>query len=146
MDDTGELLPLAEAADRLGLSAEALRKRIKRGTAEGHKDESGRWYVRVPDAPGAAPPLGAPNVTAYIVRLEREIERLHDENARLLSLSEALAMTAARALPPPPDDRTRPDALDERLDTGPIVSPPPEDVQDAPQGPSWVDRILGRQH
>ncbi len=38
-------IPIAEAAARLGLSAEAVRKRLQRGTLHGYKDDDGGWFV-----------------------------------------------------------------------------------------------------
>jgi hypothetical protein len=39
-------VPIAEAAERLGLSTEAVRKRVQRGTLAGHKRD-GAWFVAV---------------------------------------------------------------------------------------------------
>src|SRR5215211_4683040 len=44
------MLPLAEAAVRAGVTPEALRKRIQRGTVVGRKRQ-GQWYVAFGDAP-----------------------------------------------------------------------------------------------
>jgi len=38
-------IPIAEAAARLGLSAEAVRKRLQRGTLQGYKDDDGGWFM-----------------------------------------------------------------------------------------------------
>lgn len=46
---TKRIVYLDAAADILGLSPEALRKRIKRGSIEATKDESGRWLITLPD-------------------------------------------------------------------------------------------------
>jgi hypothetical protein len=43
-------LPLAEAAPLLGISIDALRKRVARGRAEVQRDNAGRWRVLVQDA------------------------------------------------------------------------------------------------
>ena len=40
-------LPLLDAADRMGLTTEALRKRIQRGSVPGHKRD-GQWYAVLP--------------------------------------------------------------------------------------------------
>jgi len=40
-------LPLLDAAERMGLTIEALRKRIQRGSVPGHKRE-GQWYAVLP--------------------------------------------------------------------------------------------------
>jgi hypothetical protein len=44
------MLPLVEAAARAGVTPEALRKRIQRGTVVGRKRQ-GQWYVAFDDAP-----------------------------------------------------------------------------------------------
>ncbi len=41
--------PIAEAAQRLGTTTEAVRARVKRGSLEGFRDNHGRWRVRLPD-------------------------------------------------------------------------------------------------
>ncbi len=80
-------LPLAEAADRLGLSPNALRMRVARGRAEGERRD-GRLYVYV-DAPPASAPRPAATETGQsdygtIVELQRtELNRLLAENRRL---------------------------------------------------------------
>jgi len=49
MDDTsGQGWTLTEAAERLGVSREALRKRVVRGRIPAHKDENGVWLVDLP--------------------------------------------------------------------------------------------------
>jgi len=44
MDDN-KTLTVKQAADRLGISKDAVRKRLERGTLAGEKDKSGRWQV-----------------------------------------------------------------------------------------------------
>jgi hypothetical protein len=40
---------LKEASSLLGITPEAVRKRLNRGTLEGFKDENGKWQVYIPD-------------------------------------------------------------------------------------------------
>ncbi len=47
------MVPLAEAAERLDLSTEAVRKRIQRGTLVGEK-VGGAWFVRADQLPSSA--------------------------------------------------------------------------------------------
>jgi hypothetical protein len=49
----GTRLTQREAAERLGVSVEAIRKRVKRGTLLSDKGEDGRRYVYLDDAPDA---------------------------------------------------------------------------------------------
>jgi hypothetical protein len=42
-------VPITEAAAQLGLSAEAVRKRLQRGTLHGYKDDDGGWFVLLGD-------------------------------------------------------------------------------------------------
>jgi len=53
-----EELSLVDAAERLGLTTEALRKRIQRGSVPGHKRD-GQWYATLPPQ---APPSSRPDV------------------------------------------------------------------------------------
>lgn len=43
--DANKTLTVKQAADRLGISKDAVRKRLERGTLRGQKDKSGRWQV-----------------------------------------------------------------------------------------------------
>jgi hypothetical protein len=44
------LVPLAQAAERLGLTPKALRSRIERGSVAGAVRIGGRWHVAIGDA------------------------------------------------------------------------------------------------
>lgn len=46
-------VPIGEAADRLGISVEAARKRVQRGTLPAEKGPDGLWYVYLPDGQDA---------------------------------------------------------------------------------------------
>jgi hypothetical protein len=81
--------PLDAAAGRLGISPDATRKRIERGSLTGEK-RSGRWYVQLPDpdaSPDAAKPddSGQPDATRTpldaVPDMTRElIDQLRSEN------------------------------------------------------------------
>jgi hypothetical protein len=101
-DATQEALSIPAAAERLGLTSEAIRMRLKRGTLHGEKID-GRWVVYVPrldsDHTATKPPAdGAQDARdgaterpterdqARINAAERElIEALRSENAFLRS-------------------------------------------------------------
>lgn len=84
--------PLDAAAARLGISPDAVRKRLERGTLTGEK-RGGRWFVWLdaPDGPDAEPgrhPSGQPDATRTppdaVPETARElIDHLKDENAFL---------------------------------------------------------------
>lgn len=89
------LLPLAAAADRLGIAYDTARKRVGAGTLAGVR-RGGRWYVRlpeperfpdakpddsgpIPDRPGTAPG-GHPDARdRLIAALEGEVGYLRDQ-------------------------------------------------------------------
>lgn len=50
MGSTSKTVGLDVAAGIMGISKEALRKRIQRGTIEAEKDSAGRWQVRLPES------------------------------------------------------------------------------------------------
>ena len=57
-------LPLAEAARRLGISENALRKRVRRGTVEAVKGTDDRWYIYLPANNGQAADQASGQATA----------------------------------------------------------------------------------
>lgn len=51
LDGGQDGVPLSEAAERLGIKIEAVRKRVRRGSLLSYKGQDGRWYVTLPDTP-----------------------------------------------------------------------------------------------
>ncbi|GAC1487732.1 MAG: hypothetical protein NVS2B11_13270 [Acetobacteraceae bacterium] len=113
-------LSIVDAAHRLGLSADAIRRRVRKGEMQASRDNHGKWWVEIAD--DAAPmrpakpvqggaslaPMPEPdpalvdalraNLADLCARLDRsEAERREDraawdaERARLLLLLQALA-------------------------------------------------------
>jgi len=146
MDNTsGQGWTLTEAAARLGVSREALRKRVVRGRIPAHKDENGVWLVDLPtpdnradmspdmaaDRGGRTTPdtLSAPSpnltaimeqwITPLVERVEAQavrIGRLENENQHLQAENERLT---------------------EALDVPTIVGiPPPANERQAPENES----------
>ena len=76
------VVPIAEAATRLGISVDAVRKRIQRGKLTGHKTDQG-WTVvwTEPDSRPDNVQTGGQDQSAAIVRLESEVEFLRSELA-----------------------------------------------------------------
>lgn len=78
-----ERLTVAEASRRLGVSPEAIRKRIKRGTIEHDQDPGGLTYVYVEvDNPVGNPSpdtVGNPHLERLLQNQEREIEYLRGQ-------------------------------------------------------------------
>lgn len=108
-----EPMPLSEAASRLGISPEALRKRLKRGTADGFRDNRQRWMVYVdpdastnrqdnrPDDVGAVDLDSHPLVVQLreqVADLQNDVSASRDREARLLSIVEGLSEKERRDL------------------------------------------------
>jgi DNA-binding transcriptional MerR regulator len=78
-----ERLTVAEAARRLGVSPEAIRKRIKRGTIDHDQDPGGLTYVYVEVDNPVGNPSGDEVANPHLERLlqnqEREIEYLRGQ-------------------------------------------------------------------
>jgi len=136
-----------EAAEVLGLTVEAVRSRIKRGTLEKEKDDDGTVYVVVEDSgrPGtdqARPGDAQSNdqATAHpliIDRLENEVDWLRREVERkdtiIMSLSQSIA-----ALEAPPERRESPQTPREGEDSTATL---PEQ-QEPSQRRSWLHRFF----
>ena len=81
MSDNDRLVSVAEAATLLGISTDAVRKRLVRGTLSGRK-ESGQWRVVVNDTTDSAP--GPDNGALRSGHMSDElIAELRDTNADL---------------------------------------------------------------
>ena len=89
IDGSHEILDSQQAAQQLGLSPDALRKRIARGTVDGFKS-NGRWYVRNVD------------VQNDIISLLRQQISVKDEQIRELHSLLAKAQEAALVFPAVP--------------------------------------------
>lgn len=119
-----EKLTLIEAGQVLGISPDAVRMRIKRGTMQAEKDEDGRWLVWVDTEQAAAEresereakqaeereperegELSAEALRAQIGELEERLEELRQERdflrTQLNNMTFAQGMTAQKALPNP---------------------------------------------
>ena len=118
-----EKMTLTDAGAALGISPDAVRMRVKRGTMRGEKDAEGRWLVwvnteaaeaeREPDASGEREPesgeQSAEALRARIGELERRLEELSEERdflrTQLNNLTFAQGMAAQaqaqKALPNP---------------------------------------------
>ena len=114
-DTTGtRRLDLKEAAAKLGITSEAVRRRAKRGTLPSETGEDGRLYVWVPDVShdrvhgvsDSGPHAGESDnhhlPEALLERFEdendflrRELERLHRE----LERKDAILLTMAQRIP-----------------------------------------------
>jgi len=119
-----EQLTLIEAGQALGISPDAVRMRIKRGSMQAEKDAEGRWLVWVDVEQAAAErevereakqaeereperegELSAEALRARIGILEARLEELREERdflrSQLNNLTFARGMEAQRALPNP---------------------------------------------
>jgi hypothetical protein len=154
-----EMVPLIEAAQRLGVSVDAIRRRIRRGTITAEKRED-RWFVEVPDgeaaydsaqasaydAPRPPPPVPDAMIQAMIVmqrqmdiltsELEVKNQQLADaaieraELRRLLGNSQMM-LTAGRSEAPGPPQGT----MDE--ESGPRPARTPQDRPQPYQRAAW---------
>jgi predicted DNA-binding protein YlxM (UPF0122 family) len=114
-DMSVERLSVMEAAEALGVTRDAIHKRIRRGTIEYEKGEDGRFYVyvdtsssRVDQSAYESKDVSKVEVLERLIEgqqdriafLERELERRGDETVRLhqivAGLTQANAQLAAR--------------------------------------------------
>jgi hypothetical protein len=143
---------VTEAADALGLTVDAVRSRIKRGTIA-HERKGGRVYVLLgadQPRPGHAQDTDqvsdqgtteSEDRTAELIDTLREqlqAERqAHAEARRLL----AAALERIPAIEAPPDERESPETPEEQQDRG---QPHPATVESQePVRRSWLRRLFG---
>jgi hypothetical protein len=131
---------LREAADILGVSKEAVRKRVIRGTLPSETGEDGRRYVYL-EAGGdeVATHEGAALISEMrdrITFLERELER---KDAILLNMTEAMKAINPPAQGTPQEPPEAPETAREGEDRG-TVSP---EAQGGTSRRSWWRRLWG---
>jgi hypothetical protein len=136
MDQANGAATIKQAAEALGITPVAVRKRLVRGKLPGHKDAAGQWIVPLTDELIAAERAraqatdqgldrGSPRV---IARLEDEVRYLRDELRREReSRGEELRRTDVIIA-----------AFAERLPELPATTSPPE-----PPARSWWQRLWG---
>ena len=129
---------LREAADILGVSKEAVRKRVVRGTLRSDMGDDGRRYVCIDDGGDETPTYEPDALTSEMVeelrdevhylrdQLNRELERRSDEAERyqqiiaaLTSANRSLSERLGELEPPrgtPPDERESPETVEEAPD------------------------------
>ena len=140
---TNQRVTVSEAAELLGITAEAVRMRIKRGTLRSER-QGGRVFVLL----GRGQPTNRPDEpTTLISEMRSRIQFLEDElqrkDAILLNMTEAM-----KALSPPtqeapasPDERESPETVEEESKR---AEPRPDapGAQTGPQRP-WWRRVFG---
>lgn len=102
---------IGQAAEILGMSKDAVRKRIQRGTLPAEKID-GQWYIRLDDIQDILKDEEAPNsfhseLLALRARVQELEERLRDKQEEInflrseLERKDVLFQQHLRALPPP---------------------------------------------
>ncbi len=128
-------LTLKEAAEILGVSKEAVRKRVIRGTLRSDMGGDGRRYVYL-DSGGDETPT--PESSALISEMRDRIQFLEDQlqrkDAILLNMTEAM-----KALSPP--ERESPQTVEDASE-GAAPRPGTEGSQEGVQRP-WWRRMFG---
>jgi hypothetical protein len=102
-----------EAAELLGITVEAVRMRIKRGTLRSER-QGGRVFVLL----GQSQPTDRPDEpTTLISEMRSRIQFLEDElqrkDAILLNMTEAMKALSPPSQETPPDERESPQTIDE---------------------------------
>jgi hypothetical protein len=143
----GTRLSQREAAEVLGVSVEAVRKRVKRGTLRSDKGPDGRRYVYLDDAPdvGGSQPEPAALTSELRDRLryvEGQLEAERQAHAEARRIIAGLVERLPPQLEPPAEPRESPTGATEqpgRVEPQPSV----EGAQEPAGARSWWRRVFG---
>ncbi len=127
-------LTVAEAAEQLGVTQDAVRQRIRRNTIEHERTEDGRVYVYLTEDDAKVDDVHHAVQKAVIERLEGENEFLRRE----LERKDHLLAAALERIPPqleaPPQPRESPEPVAEGGGTGDVHKE---------EGRPWWRRLFG---
>src|SRR5215208_6256543 len=132
--DVLDRLTVAQAADRLGVTQDAVRKRIARGTIRHEKDYEGRIFVYLDTFERKSKTVSDADQDKYTRSLEDQIQFLRAELAR----KDAILMSLTQRIPElkaPAEPREAPETASEESGGG-------EDRGEADRR-SWWRRIFG---
>jgi hypothetical protein len=134
-----ERVTVQEAAQRLGITESAVRKRVQRGLVDHDKGPDGRVYIYVDTLGDVRDTLPDNSYPLIVERLENEVEFLRRE----LERRDRLLAAALERIPPqleaPRETPTEaPGARVTPSEPAPNTEPPPE----AERGP-WWRRVFG---
>lgn len=148
-------ITVAEAADRLGVKEQAVRKRIQRGTLVHDKDEDGRVYVYLDprdEADGTSNGTDTGTEMDTLVQslqdqidyLRAELQRRGETHAEEARRKDTIIAQLAQRIPELPsarstESRDAPEKDSEATDRG-ETSPEP---QESPERRSWWRRFFG---
>jgi excisionase family DNA binding protein len=139
---TNQRVTVPEAAELLGITVEAVRMRIKRGTLRSER-QGGRVFVLL----GRGQPTDRPDEpTTLISEMRSRIQFLEDElqrkDAILLNMTEAMKALSPPTQEAPSDERESPETVEEEPER---AEPRPEapGAQEGAQRP-WWRRVFGR--
>ena len=107
MDTDQPVLDIATAARTLGLTPDAVRKRLARGSLQGYKDERGFWHVTLDTEPVASghsttdqPDSDRNGTDKTVLVLEETVVMLRSElDTKNVQISELHRLMAQAALP-----------------------------------------------
>ena len=148
----GTRLTQREAAEALGVSVEAIRKRVKRGTLRSEKGEDGRRHVYLDAAPDVAGTTTAQDEgSAMTVELRdrlRYVEKQLEAERQAHAEARRLLAAALERIPPAIEPPRSPEmADDEQQGRGPVPNAGgPQEGTERPEGHDrvpWWRRIFG---
>jgi len=147
--DTGmdERLTVAEAAERLDITKEAVRKRIHRGTLRSDKDADGTVRVYVPASEMPSGTASSTDRDELVSELRNHVADLREQlEAERQAHAEArrLLLEALTKIPPAIEAPATPEARDSRVSPGSTETPTEgrEGPQMGPERP-WWRRVFG---
>ena len=132
---------MRDAADALGLTVDAVRKRVKRGTLESEKDADGRLYVFIDvDQESVSPRSDTDRLISVLEEQLRQEREAHAEARRLLAAALERIPPQLEAPTAPSEPRESPEIPSEPR---PDTTGPPETEMPAREGLPWWRRMFG---